>query len=231
MGRNKEYGHSIRINGEEYERKTPIKLIVLLVVIIFIFAAGYYIVNNHVFGINIGGKIIDDIDQLVDEKVIGNEGEVNTITESTIKEVFEISELQTADYIYNAVTEVYDDDGDTLKYNVAYEGKVTAGIDFSCIKIDINEEEKEIVIEIPRVIIQETVVNAGTLEYIFTKEKYNDENVFKEAYDVCQKDLDSRASSEKKLMDMACDNAKQVIEALVVPWVNQIDSEYKITVK
>ena len=70
-----------------------------------------------------------------------------------------------------------------------------------------------------------------TVDYTKIDPLFGDENVFKEAYDVCQKDLDSRASSEKKLMDMACDNAKQVIEALVVPWVNQIDSEYKITVK
>lgn len=86
--------------------------------------------------------------------VIGTEDEVNTITESTIKDVFVISELQNA------------------------------------------------------------VVNAGTLEYIYKKDKYNNENVFKEAYAKCQEDLDKRAGSEDKLLTMAKENADQVIEAL-----------------
>ena len=95
------------------------------------------------------------ISQMDNSGVIGTEGEVNTITESTIKDVFEISELQDA------------------------------------------------------------VVNAGKLEYIFKKDKYNNENVFKESYAKCQEDLDKRAGSEDKLLTMAKENADQVIEALV----------------
>ncbi|MCR5546769.1 MAG: DUF4230 domain-containing protein [Lachnospiraceae bacterium] len=114
-------------------------------------------------------------------------GEVKTITESQIKEVFEISELQTADYVYNSITTV-NDDKENVKYYVAYEGKVTAGIDFSAISPELNEEDKIITIVVPEVTIQDAVVTPGSLEYIFPNKKYDDENIYKEAYDRCQED-------------------------------------------
>ncbi|MCI7239262.1 MAG: DUF4230 domain-containing protein, partial [Anaerococcus sp.] len=57
-------------------------------------------------------------------------GEVSTITKSSLEKVIEINDLETLDYTYNAVTEVRDEE-DRLKYHVAYDGVVTAGIDFS----------------------------------------------------------------------------------------------------
>lgn len=169
----------------------------------------------------------------VKNSIIGSEGKVTTITESTINDVFAINELQTVDYIYNGVAHVYDSDGKTLKCYVAYNGKITAGIDFNEIKIDISDEPKEIIITVPDVTIQDTVVDAGSLDYIYTKNKYknNSENIFQEAYSICQSELDEKASSEPKLLNMAKENAKQVIEALVQPWVEQIDSEYTVTIR
>lgn len=226
-----ESGENIRINGETYEEKkkpqfrnilrTVIMVMVLIIVILFLM---YKLTSEFNSGL---GNLTDNIN----ENIIGTEGKVTTITESAIKEVFEISELQTADYIYNAVTPVYDEDGETVKYYVAYEGTVTAGIDFDSIEITVDDDAKKITIIVPDVTIQDTVVNAGTLEYIFEKEKYNDENVFKEAYAKCQEDLDARAASEDKLLTMAKENADQVIEALVSPWVEQIDPDYEIEVR
>jgi hypothetical protein len=175
--------------------------------------------------------ISSEVEQFVDEEIIGTEGEVTTITESEIQDVFKISDLQTSDYIYNGIKEVYDEEGKILKYYVAYEGKITAGIDFENIKIEVNNDTKEINITVPDAVIQDCVVTAGTMEYIFTDDKYDDENVLKEAYDICQKDLESKANNEGKILDLAKENAIQVVEALVSPWVEQIDSEYKVIVQ
>lgn len=206
------------------------KNIAIIIIIIVLICVGYYLLVNLNLGLNLD-NVSKDIETFVEDDIIGTEGEVTTITESSLEDVFEISELQTADYIYNAITKVYDDDGTTLKYYVAYEGTVTAGIDFSNVLIEVNEETKKISITIPDVSIQDTVVNAGTLEYIFEKNKYDNENVYKEAYSICQADLDKKAASEVELLNMARDNAKKVIEALVTPWVEQIDSEYTIEIQ
>ena len=165
------------------------------------------------------------------ENIINDEpGEVTTVSEAQIREVFEISELQTADYIYNAITDVYDEDGETLMCHVAYEGTVTAGIDFSSIEISVDEEKKTINISMPDVTIQDVIVDAGTLEYIFEDDKYNNEKTFKKAYAKCQEDLDKRAESETKLLELAKDNAKQVVEAMIEPWVKQINDEYNVEI-
>ena len=210
------------------KRKRPkfSKFFKILIGLIVILGGGYYIMT-----LDFASGLRENVRSFFNEDIVGTEGEVTTITKSSLEEVFEISELQTADYIYNAIADVYDEDGETLKYHVAYEGTVTAGIDFSKVTIDIGEEEKKITIHVPDITIQDTVVNAGELDYIYEKDKYDNEGVYKEAYEACQKDLEKRVTSETELLDMARDNAKQVIEVLVSPWVEQIDSEYIVIVE
>ena len=113
------------------------KNIAIIIIIIVLICVGYYLLVNLNLGLNLD-NVSKDIETFVEDDIIGTEGEVTTITESSLEDVFEISELQTADYIYNAITKVYDDDGTTLTYYVAYEGTVTAGIDFSNVLIEVN---------------------------------------------------------------------------------------------
>lgn len=161
----------------------------------------------------------------------GEEGEVSTISKASLDKVFEISELSTADYVYNAVARAYGEDNSTVKYYVAYEGKVKAGIDFSKIKIDIDHETKTILITIPAIEFQEQTVDPGTLKYIFKDKKSERENIHQEAFELCEKDLKERVSKEKDLAELAEKNAVAVVKGLVEPWVEQIDKEYKVTVQ
>lgn len=100
------------------------------------------------------------------DAIIGEEGTVTTISKASLEKVFEISELSTVDYSYNAVARAYEEDGATPKYYVAYEGTVTAGIDFSKIVIDIDEDTKIITITLPESEIQNTTVDFGSMDYI-----------------------------------------------------------------
>ena len=72
------------------------------------------------------------------------EGEVTTISQSSIEKILDISELSTLEYTYNAVAAGYNEDGKTLLYHVAYEGTVSAGIDFDKLKVKVNPDKKEI---------------------------------------------------------------------------------------
>lgn len=111
------------------------------------------------------------------DAIIGEEGTVTTISKASLEKVFEISELSTVDYSYNAVARAYEEDGATPKYYVAYEGTVTAGIDFSKIVIDIDEDTKIITITLPESEIQNTTVDFGSMDYIFENKKYETETV------------------------------------------------------
>ena len=108
---------------------------------------------------------------------------------------------------------------------------VTAGIDFSKIMIDIDEDTKIITITLPESEIQNTMVDFGSMDYIFENKKYETETVSQEAYELCKTDLARRAAKENDLMTLAKENAVTAVEALVDPWVQQIDGEYKVNIK
>lgn len=160
-----------------------------------------------------------------------DQGTVNTISKASLEKVIEKSDLATIDYTYNAVAAVYDEDESNLKYHVAYEGVVTAGIDITKINIDTNEGEKIITITIPKSQIQDINVNMGTLEFIFSDEQYETETVSQEAYKASLTDLKNKANKEESLLSLARDNAVAAIKALISPWVEQIDGEYTVEVK
>lgn len=129
-------------------------LIVALIVIVR-FALKKWIWNgNH-------DNLVEKIDAGVSEVINGEEGHVTTISEASLKKVFEITELSTADYTFNAIAKAYGEDETTIRYYVAYEGTVKVGINFSQITFDIDPEEKIITITIPEVEFHEKKSRSG----------------------------------------------------------------------
>ena len=55
---------------------------------------------------------------------------------------------------------------------MAYEGTVSAGIDFDKLKVKVNPDKKEIRITVPEAKILDCSVNEGSLKYIFEKDEY-----------------------------------------------------------
>ena len=155
---------------------------------------------------------------------------MTTISEASLEKVIEINELATVDYTYNAIATAYAQDNKTVKYNVAYEGVVNAGIDFKEIDIQLNEEEKVIKITLPAVEIQDIRVDSGTLDYIFTKDKYETETISEEALRICKADLEKRVSEEDLLKTTAKENAVESIKALFAPWIEVMDVDYTIEI-
>jgi hypothetical protein len=160
-----------------------------------------------------------------------NGHEVTTVSKSSLEKVLDISELSTLDYTYNAIANVYDEDNTTVKYYVAYKGTVRAGIDFDKIEVSEPDENKKILITIPDVEIQDTTVDMGSLDYIFTKSEYNKETVSQEAYQCCQEDLAQRAEETEELKQMAKDNAITSVQALIQPWLDQLEEGYTVEIQ
>lgn len=160
-----------------------------------------------------------------------NDSRVTTVTESSLEKVLEISDLSTLDYTYNSIVDVMDEDGKTMKYHVAYEGVVTAGIDFENVDVSVDEETKIITITLPEAVVQNVEIDMGTLEYIFEEKKYETETVSQEAYKVCRADLEKKAMEEGNLLAIAKDNAVDTVNALMTPWIEQLHEEYQVEVK
>lgn len=162
----------------------------------------------------------------------GKENKKEIITSATLKDIIEISELSTFEAVYNGVAQVMNEKKeDETDYYVSYEATVKAGIDFEQIEIDVNNETKEIIVTMPEIQINDISVDIASLDYIFINDKANNETVAQEAYEACKEDVERESSQEDAICDLAEQNAKNVIEALVRPFVNQMDAEYVIVIR
>ena len=171
-----------------------------------------------------------DTDDLVKEDIIGKEGKVTMITESTLEKVIRKNRLYTVEYPYNGYAAIYDEN-DNIKYYVAYEGYVKAGIDVTQITLSMDENTATIIMRLPKVQIEKPIVNAGTMEYIFRKEKYHTETVAQEAYRYAEQDLAEKVRKDSDLEACATEAAKAAGRALIEPWLNQVETEKAYTVR
>lgn len=157
-------------------------------------------------------------------------GKVTTISESALKEMVESDEFSTVEYTYNSIVSVNNDKNEEM-YHVAYQGIVKLGFDFNEIKITDNQNEKKIYIDIPDIKINSVNIDESSLDYIFTKDKYNTETIFQESYRKSYEDLEVKAENNVKLKEMARENAIVTIDALIKPLEAQLPDDYEIEYK
>lgn len=182
-------------------------------------------------GSGVESEIMQTLNDIADDAVYSQEGIVTTVTKSSIEKVVHSGKLYTAEYPYNGIAAVYDSNDGTLKYHVAYEGTVKAGIDVSQIEVSLDEDTNTIIIYLPKVQVDDPIVEVSTLEYIFEDSKYNTETVAQEAYKAAIANLKRRVSDDPQIEKRAVEAAKMTEWALVDPWVNQVDGDVKYTVK
>lgn len=164
--------------------------------------------------------------------VFAPSGETTFSVKTSLKEVLESTEMSTAEYTYNSIVQVPIDnekplEEDNIKYQIAYKGKVKSGFDFS--KINMVEKNGSIIIIIPKIEVKSVDINED-LEYIFTKDKYNDENGYAEAYNACIKDLEKKAKENKTLHNTAIESATDIITAITKPFEKQLEDGKTIQV-
>ena len=206
------------------DRKIRKFLVLTILVLIGLMAIGIAIIY-HFFR--------DDTDEGVIPAVLEQEtyeAEV-TFTESQLQDILETSELSTASYTYNSIVSAYAEDGVTVRYHVSYEGVIKAGVDFSDIIMKIDNESKTISLTLPEVQVMDMYIDAGTLDYIFVSEKYNIATVSQEAYNLSCSDLESKIANEEQLYVTARENAVAAVEALIKPWVEQVDEDYTVSIE
>lgn len=154
------------------------------------------------------------------------------ITESTLEKIIDVSDLSTYEAVYNGIANVPNKKKTkNIDYYVSYEAKVKAGIDFDKVKISVDAKEKKIIITVPDIVITDTNVDITTLDYIFENKKAETSTVSQEAYKAAIADVEKEITDKDAIYTLAEENAKNVIEALVKPFVKQMDSEYTLEIK
>lgn len=153
------------------------------------------------------------------------------VTSSRLEKVLQISELSTYKVTYNGVAAVKNDD-DKLLYNVAYEAKVSVGLDMEKIQVEVDESEEEnkkIIVTLPEIEIMDVDVNPGSLDYIFEKKSADTDDVSMTAFPACRADVEEECKTNDVLFELARENAANTIKALVKPLLEQYE-EYSLEI-
>ena len=159
------------------------------------------------------------------------ETEPSIITTSTLEKILNVSDLSTFEAIYNGVAKVTNpDDPQEIDYYVSYNATVKAGIDFEQVVISVDEDAKIISVKLPKIKISDITVDIESMDYIFVNDDANTETVSEEAYKKCIDDVTRESNNETAIFELAEQNAKNIVEALIQPFVSSLDSEYQLQI-
>ena len=143
--------------------------------------------------------------------------EPEIITNSTLTSTVDVSELSTAEFIYNGIAQIPEsEDSDTVKCSVRYKATVKASINMKEISFDIDQEEKTVKPSLPGISLKATLDNQEGLSFIPENSKID----LQEAMAACEKDVTQEAGENKELYKSAKENLQDVIEALTYPVLN-----------
>lgn len=156
----------------------------------------------------------------------------NVFTKATLMKIIDISELSTSTSIYNGIAKVMNEKkAEKVDYYVSYEAKVSAGIDFKKVEVEVDNDEKEIEIKIPQPIITNIDVDVASMEFIFVDKRANKSTVTEAALKACEQDVTVESKEQTAILELAQQNAVNVVTALVKPFVEQLDEEYTLTIE
>lgn len=159
-------------------------------------------------------------------------GKTTFDVKTALKEITETAELSTAEYTYNSIATIAVDPkkpavDKNIKCHAMYKGTVRSGFDFD--KIEIVENNNDILFIIPKIKIKSTYVDED-IDCIFTKKKYDTENGYAEIYNLCCEDLKKKAGSNQTLHSTAVEGAIETLKGLTKPFESQLPSERTIKV-
>lgn len=154
------------------------------------------------------------------------------ITVPTLEKIINVSDLSTFTAVYNGIAVVNNEKKpEKVEYYVSYEARVNAGIDVEKIAISVDNTEKIIRIELPKVHITDVDVNLASLDFIFVNDKANTPSVSAQAYKACEKDVKEESAQQNAILELAKQNAVNIVTALTRPIVEQLDSAYTLEVR
>ena len=194
---------------KEHKRRKKGKIVVFAVLIVVILAAVAIVVTRNT-----------------------KKEEPEIISLTALEKMVDVSDMSTFEAIYNGIAEVENEaDPTQIDYYVSYEAKVKAGFDFEKLDMQIDHDRKVITVKIPEIKITDVNVDIGSLDYIFENKKANTETVSEQAYKECIEDVTKESAEEKAIYELAKQNAKNTMEAIIQPFMEQLDEEYQLQIE
>lgn len=162
----------------------------------------------------------------------GRDGVADISTITTLEKIIDVSELSTFTAVYNGIAEVHNEaEPVKIDYYVSYQARVNAGIDFEQVSITLDEEEKCIRVKLPPANIQDTNVDIASLDFIFNDPKANVSTVSQQAYRACMEDVREESAKRGEILELAQQNAQNVIRALTTPYLDSFYADYELVIE
>ncbi len=153
------------------------------------------------------------------------------ITDSYLEDITNISELSTYEVMYKGVSKVMNVEKlDEADFYVYYEATVKFGIDFSEIDFSVDNTANKIFITLPPVEITSTIVDETSFDHMFMDDEHDNEFVMERTVKATNEDVIQKIDGEKDFWDIAEQRAKNTVEALVTPFITQLDETYIIVI-
>lgn len=158
--------------------------------------------------------------------------EAEVITVSTLEKIIHVSELSTFTAVYNGIAEVRNEKKpEQIDYYVSYAARVNAGIDFQRVAVSIDLDEKVVTLDMPEAHITDVNVDIASMDFIFLNDKANISTVTQTAYKACEMDVERESEEQSAILDLAKQNAVNVLTALASPLLEQMDAQYTLVVE
>ena len=170
---------------------------------------------------------------------IPNERKEQIHFKTTLINVTNKSELQTAKVTYNVIAKQCKNDNcdkssnniDNFKYVASCKGTVTVSLDFSKVKIDFDKKDKTYKIKIPKATISD--VNVVSKSFIKGEKLPGTEVV--EAEKLCKNTIKEKAESDDKILPAAREQAKGILDnyySQLIKLFNQTNkTDYKYVIE
>lgn len=158
--------------------------------------------------------------------------EAEVVTVSTLEKIIHISELSTFTAVYNGIAEVKNEKKpEQVDYYVSYAARVNAGIDFQQVAVSIDSDKKVVTMHVPEVHITDVNVDIASMDFIFLNDKANTSTVTQTAYRACETDVKQESEEQCAILDLAKQNAVNILTALANPLLEQMDAQYTLVVE
>ena len=145
----------------------------------------------------------------------------SVITSSQLEKAVDISELSTAEFIYNGIADKYSDGNlEETECHIAYASTVKVGIALDQITFTIDEEKKTVTPVLPEITVNTVTVDPDSLSFIPQNPDVELKDIMLEKLDpayLSAHGFTEEASESKELYQTAEENLQSAIEALLSP--------------
>lgn len=167
-------------------------------------------------------------------RLLDKDDNVKVSTSAIQERLSKCSSLTTAKLDYRGIIKYEDGDIQYINkksFSMIYNAHVTAGVDLSQASVEV--KDRKIIITIPKATLQEIIVDADSLEFYDEKLalfNWTDKEDTAKAMEYAKKDAEERAA-QTDILTQASEQAKTVIETLIMPIAEDNGNEYELELK